>query len=456
MQTSKPPLGHESKIAARKGNILPIILQLLCSLMVGCNPAAIPATPVPFKAKMTVTAADNDIATELARVTEIPPLSTLTSTAVHKEPNAQEIALSLTCLTTFSDLPLHTLAGHLILSDQYQYFLFNLSNGEKKRLDRSSQEENITDFTASPDGKWVVYNEIQRTKSIAVKVIEPAKNILQNITGQKIQLREDDFGVVDWIDNQHLLIVRPTQPWASTVVLNPWTGKEDVFNMSELPNVPYSSYGRPYFFDNVNIMPDPTLKLLAYPSWEGDGVSYVALWDRQQKRLVAKLKDVFPYSGNPLWSPDGADFVMSVAIGRGPDANDVVHDIFMVSREGEIRQITHFGEFQAWNRIWKASRSPDGRYLIFQVDYEFGGQTVGRYLLMDLKTASVKPLCFDSMPSGNNVLSDTPVWSPDSQYAVLSRLDANFHRLVILTELRSGQSYQVTDSLFPTGWLVDP
>ena len=462
MQTSENPCWQMNKTRYRKLALPTKFLLLLSILFTGCHPALMPSTstPIPSISNIPLSFPATKTATEPAPTLTFTPFLTPTSTAVPETPDALQEALSADCQTNSPDLPQHTLSGHLILQKIHEYFLFDLDSGRTTNFDLSTSEDYYaTDYSASRDGKWVVY-VVNREKS-RFGVIEPAKNILQHTAGQRIYWGKDNVEYVfGWFDDQHMIITRENQPFFSTVVLNPWTGTEEAFSLSDVPE-PESNMGAPlYFFnDQVNIMPDPSLEMLVYPRHEHDGASYVTLWDRQSKQIVAKLRDLRPYFGVPLWSPDGADFIISVSTKNSED-NRVwvyVNELFQISRGGQIRQLTHFGKFLTWDHIWKTSRSPDGRYLVFQVDYKSDDQTLSRYLVMDLGTGGITPMCFDSSELWGSISpSNSVVWSPDSQYFALFQLDKDGYGKTILANPRTGQSYRIKDDLFPVGWLVNP
>ena len=437
------------------------LFLLLITLILGCNPVmeSFTSTPVPSVANTPLSLPSIKTAPQLTPTLTYTLLTTPIGTTAEETPDALQEMLSADCLANFPELPRHTLSGHLILQRINEYFLFDLDTARTTNLDISTSEDYATKFSASRDGKWLVYVVLRGNSQFGV--IEPAKSILQQATGQRIEWGKDNFeNVIGWLDDQNIIITRRNQPFNSTVILNPWTGTEEVFSLSDVPNSESSIGAQLYFFsDQVNIVPDPSMSMLVYPRRESDGASYVALWDRQSEQLLAKLRDLRPYFGVPLWSPDGENFIISVSTQQSSDSRDWVNvnELFQISTEGQIRQLTHFGRFLTWNRIWKTSRSPDGRYLVFQVDYHSGDQTLSKYLVMNLSTGSIAPTCFNSSETWGSVSPpNSVVWSPDSQFFALYKLDQQGHGWVILGNPKTGQSYRVKDNMSPAGWLVDP
>jgi hypothetical protein len=86
------------------------------------------------------------------------------------------------------------------------------------------------------------------------------------------------------------------------------------------------------------------------------------------------------YNNDPLWSLDGSDFLI---MGLDEKVNTV--EWFQVTRDGTIKQLTHFGENLKDASIGRPSRSPDGRYLAFKLLYNLGKDGIykdSKYLIM--------------------------------------------------------------------------
>jgi Tol biopolymer transport system component len=142
------------------------------------------------------------------------------------------------------------------------------------------------------------------------------------------------------------------------------------------------------------------------------------------------------YSNTPLWSPDGSDFAMWNFLTRRDDGAEW----FQVTRDGDVHQLTYFSDVYKGVIFSGVSRSWNGRYLAFRLDYE--GFDHYKYIVMDLKTQKPQGFCIDPGIRGGG--DNSPIWSPDNRYVVFS--DTIGHDWFVV-DVENQETYQIAHDL---------
>ena len=291
----------------------------------------------------------------------------------------------------------------------------------------------------SPNGKWLSY---------IVVTSEHLELIVESADGQKqAQLPFNSqamiFDSIPWLDNERIWY----PIWAGvdssmdeytmynppTVVLNPFTGERQVL-LPDYPDfAPNIMYGFNkairLYFGSANVAYDPSLRYVVYAKFINDEY-YLVLWDREFKQELAEIPDTGFFQRLPIWLPDGIAFLAVVTY---PDGNNL-DEWFMVSRDGEVRQLTHFGGGIGLN----ASLSPDGHYLAFG-GFQHDPFTRMDLIILNLQTLKAVNTCikFD-YPS--------PIWSPDNQYLAVQSWDAEKKQsFVAVVNPNQGWAVKVSD-----------
>jgi hypothetical protein len=311
-------------------------------------------------------------------------------------------------------------------------------------------------FALSPDGKWLAYELAGENDEL---VIEPSANLLtRSSQGRIVSPSESLFQLHDWLSNELIVlrIYRDPDHFVSTLIRNPFTKEDHEFFLEEMPD--YMDYqpggiAGAMLFANSNLMPDPTLKRIVYPA-KNDYLMAAALWDLENKEVITKVRLFFDWAYNdPLWSLDGNDFVI---MGIDEQKHE---EWFQITKDGVIKQVTHFGEFLKDFRFGSSSRSPDGRYLVFKLwnersTYEDSPYKY-KYLILDLKSQSLDGFCIDT--GGKSNPYKPFAWSPDSQYLTITNGEIGYRNAtVILVELEKQKAFQIATDVETIGWMVKP
>ncbi len=77
-------------------------------------------------------------------------------------------------------------------------------------------------------------------------------------------------------------------------------------------------------------------------------------------------------SSYPLWSPDGSQVSIAVKYEEGNRQEKNIEEWFSVSREGQVEQLTHFGNYFERAEIGEANWSPDGKEIAFWLETNSG------------------------------------------------------------------------------------
>jgi hypothetical protein len=126
--------------------------------------------------------------------------------------------------------------------------------------------------------------------------------------------------------------------------------------------------------------------------------------------------------------------------------------LFLLSAEGETRQLTHYSDNYDFTKIYYPSWSVDRRYIAFWVinPNEEDGFESEHLAVVDTMTGSVRDFC--SRGDYEYGLM-RPVWSPDNQFVLvqMDNLEKKEH-LELIIDLTSKKVYQVKDARV-LGWL---
>ena len=337
-------------------------------------------------------------------------------------------------------------------------------SGQRSYLQRFGQdgEQEISgiDFcvSSSPDGKWLACGQSSAGSSANDQlVILKADGQVQ----EKIAVKEGwwwNFGNI-WLDNERLAFNfwkdKSTVPTIfSTIVVNPFTGEQQEI-LSDYPDLQPSISGPEgtIHFVYSTVVYDPSLNLVIYPQTTEDGW-YVVLWDRQAKRTLARVKDGNEFQHLPLWSPDGKQFVIAVDNQAGKRDGEWIDEWFSVSRDGQIGQLTHFGDYFEDAKIGHANWSPDGRHLAFWLDATPSLCEWQNLVVLEVDTQQVVNYCVLGSDD-RTAPSSPPIWSPDSRYIAVDSYQSGVSR-VILVDATQDWAAIIGYGAYPIGWLASP
>ncbi len=308
-------------------------------------------------------------------------------------------------------------------------------------------------LATSPDGKWLAYCPVSDDSPTGQwLIVQSADGNQQKKVPLGIYLWYLGSYGFPWLDNQHLAFLRivpneyPREGYP-VVIINPFTGKQSEL-ISNYPGFQRSPAGPAGHLDlgHSDVVYDPSLNLVIYPS--AIGSSYLVLWDRQSKTVLAKVERAVGYY--PLWSPDAKQFVVPLLPPR--EDENIVEEWFRIGRDGQVDQLTHFGDYFISAEMGSGySWSPDGQKLAFWLDVSPGLCSGPNLAILDISTRQVIDTCI----LGNTL---TPIWSLDSRYIVIENLNLKTQHTV-LVDAQQGQAFDITDiteSSLPIGWLVSP
>ncbi len=176
---------------------------------------------------------------------------------------------------------------------------------------------------------------------------------------------------------------------------------------------------------------------------------YNTLWDIENEKPLARLSFFPGIYLDPIWAQDGSD-VLLVA-----PKQDGGEEWFLVTADGAITQVTQLGEFlQAHSYyLYDASRSWDGRYLVFQLIYNQPDEII-KYILVDLKTNTLEGYCIPLSTQNSNI--KPPIWSPDSRYLVIPNIDTYNNGDVVLVDVEDKTAYKIAEEMRVIGWIAKP
>lgn len=329
-------------------------------------------------------------------------------------------------------------------------YKINMDTREIVELVKS--DESLSDMAVSPDGKWLAYR-IYSTNN------KDANLVISNVTNEQhlsIPWENEWYWIDSWLDENRLLIGIGAD---SFLVLDPFTNERLLLN-PELPNIFKAQgfsglHGRGYNRDLDRVVYVQGDSLFLEP------LHYV-LWDINQQRSLASFEVVIEVSTTPRWSPNSDKFAIALSLNmENPQENWPAYELYSISREGQVIQITNLTDFYPWVYIEDYSWSPDGRFIAFwfsvwseQMDgYGLGSE---RYLaIVDTETGAVKKYCIRGNPGDDGKVSP-PMWSPSGKQLVVESLSSKDHSRVVLIDLESQQSIQIGEDMEPIGWMVTP
>ena len=248
--------------------------------------------------------------------------------------------------------------------------------------------KNMFYFSFSPERNWIVYLTSGFEGDILMEVMD-GKQIIKTIPW------EDDWAYVSWLNEEQLIIPLIQQDRMSDVsnflILKPFMDERYILS-ADYPDMLYDEPWRVIEYS-------PLVDSVVYLQGGVSGPFYYTLWDTQNKTALAQLAANGDLHAFPRWSSGGSQFAMalslSLKLGEFPS-----YEIFQVSREGKVTQLTHLSDYYPWVYVGDLSWSPNNRYIAFwyshwsEDDDPYFSTQGDRYLgLLDLQTGSVTSYC---------------------------------------------------------------
>lgn len=432
---------RNTETAMIKRFLIPILLFLLASCKMGSNAVVIPTvTPMSQETSM--------------------PTNLLTSTpTIIDTPTVSPDAMGYQCLNVANHPPTnYVLKGTLAYNNDDNTDAF-LWNNDTKNVYRFPREEGdrLLAFEVSPDGKHIVYWHSSETKNQAVVATADGQPIWSYVAVSQL--------LSTWFDNERLINLEVSENGDRVLfLLNPFSGERQELR-ADYPNSEMFSnewYARWRYTKGGLPIYDPMLTRVVYPEshsqTKGSGWPIV-LWDTEADKIIARIKTMDYWGETPIWTPDGQQFIIAANMASNETLSST-KEFFAVSRDGEVRPLTHFMEYyQEINIPDNYTLSPNGKLLAFWISAKPGQFDDLRLAVLNIENGDVTNYCIKGDPFLDvETTPPGPIWSPDStQLLVVSRnpQDTNIRR-VVLVDLVREYAAQIGEDIEPVGWMVAP
>ena len=349
------------------------------------------------------------------------------------------------CLEVAKGLPPASRAqGMIVLAEQHPSVL-DITTGNKLALTDGKWQ-----LSTAPNGEWLASQFVDNQNEVWLAV-ENAEGSHQT----PIPWNDDWFLLGGWLDNEHIWISHLTEPLVT--VVNPFSGEQQML-VPDFPGIEtIADAGEHYVLGASSVLYNPSLNLAVYPRLESDGYVYIVLWDRQTGLVLAKVKDTSKsFSYRAIWSLDQKEVYVTVADQwDSSKPEQLIYNFYSLAQDGQVKQLTNFGNSFTYNSIGSASLSPNGRKIAFWLDLDRSAQENQQLATLDLDNLQVTNYC---VPGSYVNDAPAPIWSLDSRYlAVYNSYEPNVER-VILVDIKEGWAAEVAEIVphgWPAGWLKE-
>ena len=228
------------------------------------------------------------------------------------------------------------------------------------------EREHISGFDISPDRTKLLYDHSNQVNPGNLE----AQLVIVTADGNQILSKPIDPGDTwHWFDNERIynwgrsvsgqleMVLLNYKTGETQEIIADYPGHTDAFSNLYIPSFsPFAKF-------------DITLSRVIYPACDPDCLhGYpIILRDVSTGQILAKLVTRDFFGLGPIWLSSYSKFIMAVNLGL-PDFFAKANEIYLVSREGDIQQLTHFTDSFSEIEIRPYYRlSPDSRYLAFWI-----------------------------------------------------------------------------------------
>ena len=314
--------------------------------------------------------------------------------------------------------------------------------------------------------EWLEYAQINTDP------VKPLDTTLHIVTEEGIEHKvistDMDLRGFAWVDNDYLLIesLREDQTSARAKatlwLLNPFTEeRQELFN--DYPNQ-WNGDRLEWEFSLSRVIYNRSINRVIYPIFvEPDRV--MRLVNVKTNEIIANIPTT-DYGKFPAWSSDGKRMAFATQTNKGAEWKSYQDEIFILTENGELAQLTHLSKANNYSYIIGLSWSADSNHIAFWVnndDWEKG--SLGAHLaILDTFTGKVREYC--DLGTSDNIVYipewGNPIWSTDDMYLVVNLqdisndpniFDSDKHVFAVLVEVATGNAFQVAENYQAVGWL---
>ncbi len=366
-------------------------------------------------------------------------------TSVVPTPNPQvppdDAFVVTTCSTIYSFKPWDVNFKGVAALGEYKtssrLFLRNLENNNEIPL--ATVDDSALEIMVSPNRKTLAY-QLGHPKTSAWNLV------VADMHGSRKAdfVWEKGFFITGhWINDQEILI--HSDP--AMTIFNPYTNQHRDFSFADFPGYSIDTKS------NRTAIFDPTLERAIYKNEKGK----VSLMDLTNKKILAEVDNRLNPSVVASWSPDGNQVAVAGTLVLGNDESD---DIFSVSRDGNVKRLTHLVDhYGKLVNIGGAGLrwSPNGRSLAFWINYPQNMAAYWDLMVFDTSTQKTTNYCLtnyrDSSLNSIHQLP-APIWSPDGTQIMVEMRDDKGANKVLILDLATNTAYPIAENMYPGGWLV--
>jgi hypothetical protein len=437
----------------------------------GCMEAptsATPTSPVPAATSITVSQPTSTGRPSTATSTMMPtrpvtPTGTLGPTPLPSPTLPAEAHLVSRCLSVAPTFQAgQGYSGVVVLASRStgddphrgEVYFYDISAGTTITVENAGPRGVV-----SPDGKLLA----------SISVVTNARGhvvskqlAIRDVSGQLVKLipwEPDWYELLGWVENQSVVIhqSKPNHSMQADtfLVLNPQTSVRKTLGR-RFPDFADSDFVNAFWDGWYEVQYDPTLTRVTYPrpvSGNNRLVTY-GLWDVSKQKLITSLDKIYiepvPFGSlayRPVWTTDGSAFVF---LGFTLDAG---RDLFRVSRDGQVEQLTHLAKIrkiQSSNLSW----SPNGRYVAMYLNHYGVQEDQAHVAVLDTTTLNLTDYCI-GVNYGQGLFPPAAIWSPDSNQFLVTEIGITNPTRVILVDIAKGQAAQIAQDVEPVGWMVN-
>ena len=354
-------------------------------------------------------------------------------------PESQIDLVTQNCVDILPSMPKDFVSKGIIPLEDFQTrntAFLNLTNGAEGQI--PNIDDGIVAYAVSPDQKTLAY------KTYAQSGISLTLTDAINSHEHMIFSQQADYGLYYWLNNDELLLGKDGQQ----VIFNPYTREKYGYTIDDFPDFDtYNQY-------NIWVGFNPKATLAIYKNNGGN----TSLLDIAQKRLLGEVRDAEQRAPIARWTLNGNQAAIVGAAQVGEHWVEAGDNIFSVSQDGQMAQLTHLAEhFGMSFGIYSLSWSPNSRYIAVWMWYS----EVNNWQLavLDMETKQVTDYCIETDPyasSGHALLKvSAPIWSPDGQQIIVEhRTDEGGY--VVLLDITKDVAFLIAQNAVPLDWMAAP